>query len=156
LQKNNFKNLKKKLIFIRIFFKIWKFFWNGLQKIPWLGLVKKQKLLFIVQNMLKNIFENYGPVFPYFWEKKFQSLGKILLFFHISLLPYVNYRNRLKSKRQYFYIFLKTLTWKKIQKMFSSGENFFNSPKPWHPCFPNGMKLFVVTFADAKSLFSEF
>jgi hypothetical protein len=36
------------------------------------------------------------------------------------------------------------------------GENFFNSPKPWHPCYPNGMKLFVVTFADAKSLFSEF
>jgi hypothetical protein len=36
------------------------------------------------------------------------------------------------------------------------GEIFFNSPKPWHPCYPNRMKLFVVTFADAKSLFSEF
>jgi hypothetical protein len=37
-------------------------------------------------------------------------------------LPYVNYRNRLQSKRQYFYIFLRTLTWKKIKKMFSSSK----------------------------------
>jgi hypothetical protein len=36
------------------------------------------------------------------------------------------------------------------------GENFFNSSRPCHPCYPNVMKLFVVTFADAKSLFSEF
>jgi hypothetical protein len=39
---------------------------------------------------------------------------------------------------------------------FIIGENFFNSSRPCHPCYPNVMKLFVVTFADAKSLFSEF
>jgi hypothetical protein len=38
----------------------------GLEKIVWLGLAKKQKLLFIVQHMLKNKSKNYGPVFPYF------------------------------------------------------------------------------------------
>jgi hypothetical protein len=32
----------------------------GLEKIPWLGLAKKQKLLVIVQHMLKNISKNTG------------------------------------------------------------------------------------------------
>jgi hypothetical protein len=30
----------------------------GLEKIAWLGLARKQKLLFIVQHMLKNISQN--------------------------------------------------------------------------------------------------
>jgi hypothetical protein len=38
----------------------------GLDKIPWLGFTKKQKLLFIVQHMLKDLSKNYGLVFPYF------------------------------------------------------------------------------------------
>jgi hypothetical protein len=38
----------------------------GLEKITWLGLAEKQKLLCIVQQMLENISKNYGPVFPYF------------------------------------------------------------------------------------------
>jgi hypothetical protein len=38
----------------------------GLGKKTWLGLAKKQKKIFIVQHMLKNISKNYGPVFAYF------------------------------------------------------------------------------------------
>jgi hypothetical protein len=38
----------------------------GLEKTAWLGLAKKQKFLFIVQHVFKNISKNYGPVFPYF------------------------------------------------------------------------------------------
>jgi hypothetical protein len=52
------ENLKKTIIF-RIFFKIFKLFdmapHLGLEKIPWLGLAKKQKLLFIVQHMVKSV-----------------------------------------------------------------------------------------------------
>jgi hypothetical protein len=40
--------------------------------------------------------------------------------------------------------------------LVKDGENFFNSSRPCHPCYPNVMKLFMVTFVDAKSLFSEF
>jgi hypothetical protein len=39
---------------------------SGLDKIPWLVLTKKQKLLFIVQHMLKDLSKNYGSAFPYF------------------------------------------------------------------------------------------
>jgi hypothetical protein len=53
------------------------------------------------------IFENFKV-----WVKFFHIHLKCSLF--ISLSPYANYRNRLKSKRQYFYIFLKT--WKKNTK----------------------------------------
>jgi hypothetical protein len=42
----------------------------GLEKIPWLGLAKKQKLLFIVQHMLKNINPKTTDPFFRIFEKK--------------------------------------------------------------------------------------
>jgi hypothetical protein len=41
----------------------------GLEKIRWLGLAKIQKLLVILQHMLKNLSKLIDTVFPYFFKK---------------------------------------------------------------------------------------
>jgi hypothetical protein len=38
----------------------------GLEKIPWLSLANKQKLLVVVEHVLKIISKNYETGFPYF------------------------------------------------------------------------------------------
>jgi hypothetical protein len=114
-------------------------------------------------------FTEWKTVFQSFMTRLFSVRIRVSLLLCINALQnyYISWKIKINSAKSQCIFFTKCRSPRYLTQTDLSvcgsdvpwsadGENFFNSSKKnWkcHPCFPNVMKLFVVTFADAKSLF---